>query len=70
MRHYTRKETNMELSLDEELRNAEEDMRNAGEALLMSGFPEDQWELIRKYTASAIVQSQCILFKTLQSLPK
>jgi hypothetical protein len=60
----------MELSLDEELRNAAEDMRNAGEALLMSGFPEYQWELIRKYTASAIVQSQCILFKTLQSLPK
>ena len=60
----------MELSLDEELRNAEEDMRNAGEALLMSGFPEDQWDLIRKYTASAIAQSQCILFKTLRSLPK
>jgi hypothetical protein len=60
----------MELSLDEELRNAEEDMRNAGEALLMSGFPKDQWDLIRKYTASAIAQSQCILFKTLQSLPK
>ena len=54
----------MELSLDEELRNAEEDM------LLMSGFPEDQWGLIRKYTASAIAQSQCILFKTLQSLAK
>jgi len=60
----------MEFSLDEELRNAEEEMRNAGEALLMLGFPEDQWELIRKYTASAIAQSQCILFKTLRSLPK
>jgi hypothetical protein len=60
----------MEFSLDEELRSAEEEMRNAGEALLMSGFPEDQWELIRKYTASAIAQSQCILFKTLRSLPK
>jgi hypothetical protein len=60
----------MEFSLDEELRNAEEEMRNAGEALLVSGFPEDQWELIRKYTASAIAQSQCILFKTLRSLPK
>jgi hypothetical protein len=60
----------MELSLDEELQNAEEDMRNAGEALLMSGFREDQWELIRKYTASAIAQSQCILFKTLRSLEK
>ena len=46
----------MELSLDEELRNAEEEMRNAGEALLMSGFPEDQWELIGKYTSSAIAQ--------------
>jgi hypothetical protein len=60
----------MEFSLDEELRNAEEQMRNAGEAILMLGFPEDQWELIRKYTASAIAQSQCILFKTLRSLPK
>jgi len=60
----------MELSLDEELRNAEEEMRNAGAALLVSGFPEDQWELIRKYTASAIAESQCILFKTLRSLPK
>jgi hypothetical protein len=60
----------MELSLDEELRNAEEDMLNAGEALLMSGFREDQWELIRKYTASAIAQSQCILFRTMRSLPK
>ena len=60
----------MEFSLDEELRNAEEEMRNAGEALLVSGFREDQWELIRKYTASAIAQSQCILFKTLRSLPK
>ena len=59
----------MEFSLDEELRNAEEQMRNAGEAILMLGFPEDQWELIRKYTASAIAQSQCILFKTLRSLP-
>jgi hypothetical protein len=60
----------MEFSLDEELRNAEQEMRSAGEALLVSGFPEDQWELIRKYTASAIAQSQCILFKTLRSLPK
>jgi hypothetical protein len=60
----------MEFSLDEELRNAEQEMRNAGEALLVSGFPADQWELIRKYTASAIAQSQCILFKTLRSLPK
>jgi hypothetical protein len=60
----------MKLSLDEEQRNAEENMRNSGEALLMSGFPEDQWDLIRKYTASAIAQSQCILFKILRSLPE
>jgi hypothetical protein len=60
----------MAFTLDEEQRNAEENMRNAGEALLMLGFPDDQWQLIRKYTASAIAQSQCILFKTLQGLPK
>jgi len=60
----------MEFSLDAELRNAEEDMRSAGEALLLSGFPEGQWELMRQYTASAIARSQCILFKTLRSLPK
>jgi hypothetical protein len=60
----------MEFSLDEELRNAEEEMRSAGEALLMLGFPEGQWELMRKYTASAIARSQCILFKTLRNLPK
>ena len=55
-------------SLAEQLRRATEEMHDAEDALVASGFSQAQWTLIKKYIGYAIVQNQIMALSTLDSL--
>jgi hypothetical protein len=56
-----------EPSLDEQLRRVTQEMHNAEDALITSGFTLEQWMLIKKYIGYAIVQNQIMALSTLSS---
>ena len=45
-------------SLAEQLRRVIKEMHDAEDALIASGFSEEQWMLIKRYVGYAIVQNQ------------
>jgi hypothetical protein len=59
----------MEIDLDAELKRVTNEMYEAEDNLINSGFPKNQWLLIRKYIASAILHSQVTTAKAWKDLP-
>ena len=59
----------MSVNIDEELKRVTSELHEAEDNLLNSGFPEDQWILIRKYLTSAILQNQLTTLKAWQDMP-
>jgi hypothetical protein len=45
-------------SLDEEIKNASDEMEKAEDALVASGFSVEHWMLIKSYVADAIIHAQ------------
>ena len=60
----------MAFDVDKEIQNAVQAMNDAEDALVQSGFSEDQWMLIKSYVLSAILHNQLAVAKAWQNVPE
>jgi len=58
----------MTLDIDGEMQKAKQEMNDAEDALIQSGFSEDQWMLIKQYVHSVVMHSQLAQAKGWQNL--
>lgn len=61
-------EPNMDINIEEELKQVSGEMDEAENSLIDLGFPENQWLLIRTYINASILQNHLTMLKTWQDL--
>ena len=59
----------MEVDLDKELQRVTQQMQDAEDSLITSGFSEAHWLLIRKYITSVILHNQLTTAKAWRDMP-
>lgn len=57
------------MDIGETLTAVTKEMDDAEDALIASGFPLEQWMLVRKFVLSAILRHQIVLAKAMENLP-